>query len=80
MGLTKQYLAYRAIDSFNIITSGRANVNFAIVDKTEGRYVAAPAAENVIVWDLRWVKHKWLFYIPKTTTNNLLPPEWAIAS
>ncbi|XP_017013412.2 WD repeat-containing protein 3 [Drosophila takahashii] len=53
MGLTKQYLAYRAIDSFNIITSGRANVNFAIVDKTEGRYVAAPAAENVIVWDLR---------------------------
>ncbi|KAI8045050.1 WD repeat-containing protein 3 [Drosophila gunungcola] len=53
MGLTKQYLAYRAIDSFNIITSGRANVNFAIVDKTEGRYVAAPAAENVIIWDLR---------------------------
>ncbi|XP_017104953.2 WD repeat-containing protein 3 [Drosophila bipectinata] len=53
MGLTKQYLAYRAIDSFNIISSGRANVNFAIVDKTEGRYVAAPAAENVIVWDLR---------------------------
>ncbi|XP_032577011.1 WD repeat-containing protein 3 [Drosophila sechellia] len=53
MGLTKQYLAYRAIDSFNIITSGRANVNFAVVDKTEGRYVAAPAAENVIVWDLR---------------------------
>lgn len=53
MGLTKQYLAYRAIDSFNIIASGRANVNFAIVDKTEGRYVAAPAAENVIVWDLR---------------------------
>ncbi|KAH8248152.1 hypothetical protein KR038_003378 [Drosophila bunnanda] len=53
MGLTKQYLAYRAIDSFNIISSGRANVNFAVVDKTEGRYVAAPAAENVIVWDLR---------------------------
>ncbi|KAH8295281.1 hypothetical protein KR018_009558 [Drosophila ironensis] len=53
MGLTKQYLAYRAIDSFNIITSGRSNVNFAIVDKTEGRFVAAAAAENVIVWDLR---------------------------
>ncbi|XP_017036010.1 WD repeat-containing protein 3 [Drosophila kikkawai] len=53
MGLTKQYLAYRAIDSFNIISSGRANVNFAVVDKTEGRYVAAPAAENVILWDLR---------------------------
>ncbi|EDV48620.1 WD repeat-containing protein 3 [Drosophila erecta] len=53
MGLTKQYLAYRAIDSFNIITSGRANVNFAVLDRTEGRYVAAPAAENVILWDLR---------------------------
>ncbi|KAH8407135.1 hypothetical protein KR222_007956 [Zaprionus bogoriensis] len=53
MGLTKQYLAYRAIDSFNIIASGRANVNFAVYDKSEGRYVAAPAAENVIIWDLR---------------------------
>ncbi|KAH8358999.1 hypothetical protein KR093_003792 [Drosophila rubida] len=53
MGLTKQYLAYRVIDSFNIIASGRSNVNFAVVDKSEGRYVAAPAAENVIIWDLR---------------------------
>ncbi|EDW68134.1 WD repeat-containing protein 3 [Drosophila virilis] len=53
MGLTKQYLAYRAIDSFNIIASGRANVNFAVLEKSEGRFVAAPAAENVIIWDLR---------------------------
>ncbi|TDG47584.1 hypothetical protein AWZ03_006023 [Drosophila navojoa] len=53
MGLTKQYLAYRAIDSFNIIVSGRANVNFAVLEKSEGRFAAAPAAENVIIWDLR---------------------------
>ncbi|EDW14856.1 WD repeat-containing protein 3 [Drosophila mojavensis] len=53
MGLTKQYLAYRAIDSFNIIASGRANVNFAVLEKSEGRFAAAPAAENVIIWDLR---------------------------
>ncbi|XP_065358456.1 WD repeat-containing protein 3 [Calliphora vicina] len=53
MGLTKQYLAYRAIDSFNIIASGRSNVNFVIYNKIEGRYVVAAAAENVIIWDLR---------------------------
>ncbi|ALC46629.1 CG8064 [Drosophila busckii] len=53
MGLTKQYLAYRAIDSFNIITSGRSNVNFAVLEKSEGRFAAAAAAENVIIWDLR---------------------------
>lgn len=53
MGLTKQYLAYRVIDSFNIIASGRSNINFAVVDNSEGRFVAAPAAENVIIWDLR---------------------------
>ncbi|XP_036333211.1 WD repeat-containing protein 3 [Rhagoletis pomonella] len=53
MGLTKQYLAFRPVDSFNIITSGRANVNFVIYNRTEGRYALAAAAENVIVWDLR---------------------------
>uniref|UniRef100_A0A1A9WRW0 WD_REPEATS_REGION domain-containing protein n=1 Tax=Glossina brevipalpis TaxID=37001 RepID=A0A1A9WRW0_9MUSC len=53
MGLTKQYLAYRAVDSFNIIASGRANVNFAIYNKIEGRYITAAAAENVILWDLK---------------------------
>lgn len=54
MGLTKQYLAYRPIDSFNIIASGRANVNFVIHNGIEGRYVLAAAAENAIVWDLRY--------------------------
>ncbi|XP_039970684.1 WD repeat-containing protein 3 [Bactrocera tryoni] len=53
MGLTKQYLAYRPVDSFNVINSGRANVNFVIFNKTEGRYALAAAAENVIIWDLR---------------------------
>ncbi|XP_073835778.1 WD repeat-containing protein 3 [Musca autumnalis] len=53
MGLTKQYLAYRAIDSFNIVASGRSNVNFVIYNKIEGRYVVSAAAENVILWDLR---------------------------
>lgn len=53
MGLTKQYLAYRPVDSFNIINSGRANVNFAIYNRIEGRYALAAAAENVIIWDLR---------------------------
>ena len=56
MGLTKQYLAYRPIDSFNIIASGRANVNFAVYNQIEGRYVVAAAAENAIVWDLRFVR------------------------
>ncbi|EDV98635.1 WD repeat-containing protein 3 [Drosophila grimshawi] len=58
MGLTKQYLAYRAIDSFNIIASGRANLNFAVLEQSEGRFVAAPAAENVIIWDLRMGERK----------------------
>ena len=53
MGLTKQYLAYRAIDSFNVIASGRSNVNFVIYNKIEGRYVVAAAAENAVIWDLR---------------------------
>jgi len=53
MGLTKQYLAYRSIDSFNIIASGRSNINFVVLNNTEGRYVVSGAAENVIIWDLR---------------------------
>ncbi|XP_067614432.1 WD repeat-containing protein 3 [Eurosta solidaginis] len=53
MGLTKQYLAYRPIDSFNIINSGRSNVNFVVYNNIEGRYALAPAAENVIIWDFR---------------------------
>lgn len=53
MGLTKQYLAYESIASFNIVTSGRVNSNFITYNKTDGRYVAVGAAENVLIWDLR---------------------------
>lgn len=53
MGLTKQYLAHRAAGKFNIIASGRSNVTFVNVDKTDGRYVAVGAAENTYVWDVR---------------------------
>lgn len=53
MGLTKQYLAYRSRGAFNIIASGRSNVNFIIFNGIAGRYAAVAAAENVIVWDLR---------------------------
>lgn len=53
MGLTKQYLTYRPRGNFNIIVSGRSNVNFIIYNGIEGRYIAVAAAENVIIWDLR---------------------------
>lgn len=39
MGLTKQYLAYRAIDNFNIINSGRPNVNFVVFNNIEGKFL-----------------------------------------
>lgn len=54
MGLTKQYLAYRPRGSFNIIASGRANVNFITYNGIAGRYVGTAAAEDVIIWDLRY--------------------------
>lgn len=54
MGLTKQYLAYRIKNTFNIIASGRSNANFVIYNNTEGRYVAVAAAENIFIWDLRF--------------------------
>lgn len=55
MGLTKQYLAYHPIGSFNIIASSNTNISFVTYDKTDGRYVAVGAAENVYIWDLRYV-------------------------
>lgn len=53
MGLTKQYLAYHPIGSFNIIASPNVNVSFVTYNKTDGRYVAVGAAEKIFVWDLR---------------------------
>ncbi|KAL5274541.1 WDR3 family protein [Megaselia abdita] len=53
MGLTKQYLAYKAIDNFNVINSGRPNVNFVVYNNIEGRYVVTGGSENALIWDLR---------------------------
>lgn len=53
MGLTKQYLAYKPAANFNIVASGRSNVSFVCFNKTDGRFAAVGAAENVVVWDLR---------------------------
>uniref|UniRef100_A0A1Q3EWJ3 Putative wd40-repeat-containing subunit of the 18s rrna processing complex n=1 Tax=Culex tarsalis TaxID=7177 RepID=A0A1Q3EWJ3_CULTA len=53
MGLTKQYLAFQPVASFNLIASGRANVCFVSVGGVDGRYVAVAAAERVLVWNTR---------------------------
>lgn len=53
MGLTDQYLAYHSIGSFNLIASPNVNVSFVTYDKTDGRFIAVGAAENVFIWDLR---------------------------
>lgn len=53
MGLTKQYLAFRPVGSFNIIASANVNVSFVTYDKTDGRYIAVGGAEKVLIWDLR---------------------------
>lgn len=53
MGLTKQYLAYHPIGSFNIVASSNVNVSFITYNKIDGRYVAVGAAEKIFVWDLR---------------------------
>lgn len=53
MGLTKQYLTYKPVSSFNIIASTRPNINFVIYNKIEGRYCIVGGAENVILWDLK---------------------------
>lgn len=53
MGLTKQYLRYAHLDTFNVITSPNSNINFIVHQGQEGRFLAAGACENVYVWDLR---------------------------
>lgn len=53
MGLTKQYLAYHTLGTFNLIASNNVNVSFITYDKTDGRFVAVGAAEKVLIWDLR---------------------------
>lgn len=53
MGLTKQYLSYHPVGSSNIIASPNVNVSFVTYNKTDGRYIAVGAAEQVLIWDLR---------------------------
>ncbi|XP_014292016.1 WD repeat-containing protein 3 [Halyomorpha halys] len=53
MGITKQYLRYAPLDTFNIITSSNANITFIVYQGQEGRYVAVGGCESVFVWDLR---------------------------
>lgn len=53
MGLTKQYLRYSPSSKFNIIASTNCGVKFVTYEGQEGRYVAAGACEDVILWDLR---------------------------
>uniref|UniRef100_A0A8D8LZD4 WD repeat-containing protein 3 n=1 Tax=Cacopsylla melanoneura TaxID=428564 RepID=A0A8D8LZD4_9HEMI len=53
MGLTKQYLRYVHDGSFNIIANPNCNVVFVTLKNQEGRFLAAGASEDVVVWDLR---------------------------
>ena len=53
MGLTKQYLRYVAGDVFGLVGTNKANVVFVGLRGTQGRYCAAGACENVIIWDTR---------------------------
>ena len=50
MGLTKQYLRYGCLGSFNAI-SGATNGKY--IEKDGKSYCAVGANENVVVWDLR---------------------------
>uniref|UniRef100_A0A1B6DL56 Small-subunit processome Utp12 domain-containing protein n=1 Tax=Clastoptera arizonana TaxID=38151 RepID=A0A1B6DL56_9HEMI len=53
MGLTKQYLRYSPLDTFNIIASPGCNVTFVVFNGQEGRYLAVGASEDIIIWDMR---------------------------
>lgn len=53
MVLTKQYLKYKESATFSIIASSRSNGVFVDLNNTSGRYFAAAAVENILIWDLR---------------------------
>ena len=53
MGLTKQYLRYVPGPMFKVIASLKSNAVFVELRAQTGRYVAAGACENVIIWDSR---------------------------
>ncbi|XP_074104219.1 WD repeat-containing protein 3 [Cotesia typhae] len=51
MGLTKQYLRFAPSGNLNIISSSKCNVVFVTLEGKDGRFVAAGASENVVIWD-----------------------------
>ncbi|CAG5107461.1 Similar to WDR3: WD repeat-containing protein 3 (Homo sapiens) [Cotesia congregata] len=51
MGLTKQYLRFAPSGNLNIISSSKCNVVFVTLEGKDGRFVAAGACENVVIWD-----------------------------
>lgn len=73
MGLTKQYLSYHPVGSTNIIASANVNVSFVTYNKTDGRYVAVGAAEQVLIWDLRLGEKVTEFSRGKEEVTTLLP-------
>lgn len=73
MGLTKQYLAYHSVGSFNIIASANVNATFVTYNKTDGRYVAVGAAEKVFIWDLRLGEKVLEFNRGKEEVTSLCP-------
>lgn len=65
MGLTKNYLRYRHVDTFGLVAASQAgaSIKFLHIDNTEDRYLAVPANENVFIWNLKTKQlHKQLEY------------------
>lgn len=73
MGLTKQYLAYHPVGTFNIIASTNVNISFVTYNKTDGRYIAVGAAEKVFIWDLRLGEKVYEFTSGKEEVTALRP-------
>jgi len=77
MGLTKQYLRYVPGPIFNVVASLKCNAVFVQLRAQVGRYVAAGACENVIIWDSRTGEkvltlngEKHCVTVMKTSPNN----------
>jgi hypothetical protein len=52
MGLTKQYLRFLPAQVLNAISvSNTANCCILPLKGQHGKYIASPAAQNVIIWD-----------------------------
>lgn len=60
MGLTKQYLRYKASAVFGVIASHKANITLVQLRGERGRYVAVAACEHVFIWDIRKGEKIWI--------------------